>query len=294
MGGTAAVISKTAAAPIERVKLLIQNQGAMIAAGRLESPYRGIIDCFRRTYVEEGLYSFWRGNGTNVIRYFPTQALNFAFKDGFKRKLGYQKSEKFALWVFGNVASGAAAGVTSSLFVYSLDYARTRLSADLKNTGKGGGRQFTGLIDVYRQTLRSDGVFGLYRGFVPSILGIIVYRGLYFGGYDTVRDTVLVGPLEGNFLASFLVGWACTTGASIASYPFDTIRRRMMMTSGERVHYKSFIDAGRQIVAKEGAKALFNGAGANILRSVAGAGVLSLYDKFQQITWGRVYKAGSG
>lgn len=57
MGGTAAAISKTVAAPIERVKLLIQNQGAMIAAGRLERPYGGIVDCFGRTYAEEGVAS---------------------------------------------------------------------------------------------------------------------------------------------------------------------------------------------------------------------------------------------
>jgi solute carrier family 25 (adenine nucleotide translocator) protein 4/5/6/31 len=55
MGGTAAAISKTAAAPIERVKLLIQNQGAMLAAGRLDKPYGGIVDCFKRTYADEGV-----------------------------------------------------------------------------------------------------------------------------------------------------------------------------------------------------------------------------------------------
>jgi len=294
MGGTAAAISKTAAAPIERVKLMIQNQGAMIAAGRLSSPYRGVTDCFRRTYAEEGLLSFWRGNGANILRYFPTQALNFAFKDEFKRRFGYKKSEGYGLWVFGNVASGAAAGASSAVFVYSLDYARTRLSADGKSAAKGGQRQFTGIIDVYRQTLRTDGILGLYRGFVPNILGIIVYRGLYFGGYDTIRDTFLVGDLQGNFLASFAVGWACTTGAALASYPMDTIRRRMMMTSGEKVQYKSFIDATRQIVAKEGTRALFSGAGANVLRGIAAAGALSLYDQFQALAWGRVYKAGSG
>jgi len=294
MGGTAAAISKTVAAPIERVKLMIQNQGAMIAAGRLSSPYRGVMDCFRRTYAEEGFLSFWRGNGANVLRYFPTQALNFAFKDEYKRRFAYRKSEGYGLWVFGNIASGAAAGASSAVFVYSLDYARTRLSADGKSASKGGKRQFTGIIDVYRQTLRTDGILGLYRGFVPNILGIIVYRGLYFGGYDTIRDTFLVGSLQGNFLASFFVGWVCTTGAAFASYPMDTTRRRMMMTSGEKVHYKSFIDATRQIVAKEGAKALFNGAGANILRGIAAAGALSLYDQFQALAWGRVYKAGSG
>ncbi|KAI6113993.1 mitochondrial carrier domain-containing protein [Pisolithus sp. B1] len=303
MGGVAASISKTAAAPIERVKLLIQNQGAMIAAGRLSSPYNGILDCFKRTYAEEGLASLWRGNGTNVIRYFPTQALNFAFKDDFKRKLGYKKSDGFGLWVFGNVASGAAAGASSSLFVYSLDYARTRLSADLKNVGKGGQRQYTGLIDVYRQTLRSDGIVGLYRGFVPSVLGIIVYRGLYAQASAAMirsKDTVLVGPLKGSFLASFAVGWMCTTVGILLWLPtlWTPFRRRMMMTSGEKVRYKSFIDAGKQIVATEGAKALFSmfyemAPGANILRGVAAAGALSLYDLFQEIALGRVYAAGS-
>jgi solute carrier family 25 (mitochondrial adenine nucleotide translocator), member 4/5/6/31 len=57
MGGTAAAISKTVAAPIERVKLIIQNQGAMINAGRLDRPYSGITDCFKRTYVDEGVKS---------------------------------------------------------------------------------------------------------------------------------------------------------------------------------------------------------------------------------------------
>lgn len=125
------------------------------------------------------------------------------------------------------------AGATSLLFVYSLDYARTRLGNDSKSAAKGGERQFNGLIDVYRKTLASDGIAGLYRGFMPSVVGIIVYRGLYFGMYDSLKPVVLVGPLEGNFLASFALGWTVTTGAGVASYPLDTIRRRMMMTSGE-------------------------------------------------------------
>ena len=73
MGGVSAAVSKTAAAPIERVKLLIQNQDEMIKAGRLQEPYKGITDCFNRTMQEEGFISLWRGNTANVIRYFPTQ-----------------------------------------------------------------------------------------------------------------------------------------------------------------------------------------------------------------------------
>merc|ERR1712144_90810 len=292
MGGVSAAVSKTAAAPIERVKLLIQNQDEMIKQGRLSGPYKGIGDCFIRTYQNEGLASLWRGNTANVIRYFPTQALNFAFKDYFKSLFSYdQKRDGYGLWMAGNLASGGAAGATSLLFVYSLDYARTRLAADNKSTAKGGGeRQFNGLIDVYKKTLAADGIAGLYRGFIPSVVGIVVYRGLYFGMYDSLKPVVMTGTLQ----ASFLLGWGVTTGAGIASYPLDTIRRRMMMTSGEKVHYANMFDAGKKIVQAEGIASLFKGAGANILRGVAGAGVLSLYDKMQELLFGKVYSGGSG
>lgn len=296
MGGISAAVSKTAAAPIERVKLLIQNQDEMIKQGRLASPYKGIGDCFARTYQQEGLVSLWRGNTANVIRYFPTQALNFAFKDFFKSLFKVPKSDPYIKQLGANLASGGAAGATSLLFVYSLDYARTRLANDAKSAAKGAGeRQFNGLVDVYRKTLATDGIAGLYRGFVPSVVGIVVYRGLYFGMYDSLKPVLLTGPLEGNFLASFLLGWAVTTGSGLASYPLDTIRRRMMMTSGGTgPHYRNMMHAGQAIIAKEGVKSLFKGAGANILRGIAGAGVLSGYDKLQELMFGKVYKGGSG
>lgn len=96
----------------------------------------------------------------------------------------------------GNLASGGAAGASSLLFVYSLDYARTRLANDAKAAKKGGERQFNGLIDVYKKTLKSDGIAGLYRGFSISCVGIIVYRGIYFGMYDSLKPVVLVGVLQ--------------------------------------------------------------------------------------------------
>ena len=58
--------------------------------------------------------------------------------------------------------------------------------------------------------------------------------------------------------------------------------------------YKSSMDAARQIIAKDGVKSLFKGAGANILRGVAGAGVLSIYDQVQLLMFGKAFKGGSG
>merc|ERR1711939_907351 len=85
LGGVSGAIAKTCTAPIERVKLLIQTQDAnpKIISGEV-SRYTGIIDCFKRVANEQGVAAFWRGNMTNIIRYFPTQAFNFAFKDSIK------------------------------------------------------------------------------------------------------------------------------------------------------------------------------------------------------------------
>jgi len=279
LSGTAAVTSKTIAAPIERVKMIVQNQEEMIRRGTLSGPLSS-VGAFNWIRTNEGTAALWKSNFTNCLRYFPTQALNFAFK-GQVKKLEFCRSDKkdsYLVSTSKNIAAGGIAGTGSLTFVYSLDYARTRLANDLKSTKKGGGeRQYSGLIDVYKQTLATDGPVGLYRGFVISAVGIFVYRGLYFGLYDSIMPLF---PKESVSLPlRFAVGYGVTVLAGLASYPIDTIRRRMMMTSGNKeLQYKSSIDCGVQIVNKEGIKSLFKGAGANILRGVAGAGVLAGFD----------------
>lgn len=227
------------------------------------------------------LFSCIPGNLANCIRYFPTQALNFAFKDQIKALFKPKKSDSYATKFSKNIASGGAAGAMSLLFVYSLDYARTRLANDAKSAGKGSERQFNGLIDVYRKTLASDGIVGLYRGFVISCVGIVVYRGFYFGLYDTLKP-ILLGD-DAPLVLSFILGYAVTVSSGLASYPIDTIRRRMMMTSGQAVKYKGSIDCTVQILKNEGFMSLMKGAGANILRGMAGAGVLAGFDKFKEL-----------
>merc|ERR1719454_485274 len=281
--GVAAGVSKTVAAPIERVKLLVQNQDEMIKQGRLDRPYKGVLDCCSRVMQTEGIYPFWRGNLANVLRYFPTQALNFAFKDAIKVAFATPKDASQAKKFTMNILSGGMAGTCSLTFVYSLDYARTRLANDAK--GKGGERQFNGLIDVYTKTLKSDGIQGLYRGFAISAVGIFIYRGMYFGLFDTLKPLILGD--NANVSLSFFLGWAVTVTAGLMSYPIDTVRRRMMMTSGGGVKYKGSMDCFIQVTKNEGFMSLMKGAGANILRGVAGAGVLAGFDKFQAmyIAW---------
>jgi len=191
-----------------------------------------------------------------------------------------KKSDSYATVLGKNILSGGFAGSLSLLFVYSLDYCRTRLANDIKSTKKGASstRQYSGMVDVYRQTIATDGVAGLYRGFVVSCVGIFIYRGFYFGLFDTLKPILIPGE-NPSLLLTFSLGYAVTVFSGLLAYPLDTVRRRMMMTSGEAVKYSGSLDCTRQILKNEGVNALMKGAGANILRGVAGAGVLSGFEK---------------
>jgi len=285
LGGISGAIAKTCTAPIERVKLIIQTQDSnpRIMSGEVPR-YTGIGNCFTRLYKEQGISSFWRGNFTNIIRYFPTQAFNFAFKDSIKKLFPKADPKKeFGKFFLINMASGGLAGAGSLCIVYPLDYARTRLAADV-GTGK---RDFKGLGDCLIKTATGPkGPIALYNGFGVSVIGIIPYRGVYFGLYDSFREK---NPWKNDLgllgiASKFAIAQCVAIAAGYASYPFDTIRRRLQMQSEkpkEKWVYKGTIDCFKTIVTKEGPAALFKGAGANALRTVGSAMVLVLYDQLR-------------
>jgi solute carrier family 25 (mitochondrial adenine nucleotide translocator), member 4/5/6/31 len=286
-GGVSGAIAKTATAPIERVKLIIQTQDAnpLIKDGTVKR-YTGIVDCFTRVHKEQGMAAFWRGNFTNVIRYFPTQAFNFAFKDTFKNLFPrYNPKEQFFWFFMANMASGGLAGAGSLCIVYPLDYARTRLASDVGGTQKS----FNGLADCLVKTAKGpSGVLGLYNGFGVSVMGIIPYRGVYFGMFDSISG---INPFrkEKNLLglaSKFAIAQVTAITAGYASYPFDTIRRRLQMQSEkpkDQWIYKGTADCLAKIVKEEGTSALFKGAGANALRTVGSAIVLVLYGEIKEL-----------
>jgi len=282
-GGVSGAVAKTCTAPIERVKLLIQTQDAnpKIISGEV-ARYTGIVDCFSRVASEQGVGAFWRGNFTNVLRYFPTQAFNFAFKDGIKAMFPKaDKNTEFGKFFAINMAAGGLAGAGSLCIVYPLDYARTRLASDV-----GGGKaQFTGLADCLKKTVASSGVGGLYNGIGVSVMGIIPYRGVYFGLFDTLSGLNPYQKDTNNFIragSKFFCAQISAIAAGYTSYPFDTVRRRLQMQSEkpqEEWLYKGTADCFAKIMKDEGTSALFKGAGANALRTVGAAMVLVLYSE---------------
>jgi solute carrier family 25 (adenine nucleotide translocator) protein 4/5/6/31 len=302
IGGCSAAVSKTVVAPIERVKLLLQVQDAMKkkAAKAGAEPvkemikYKGIGDCFTRVYNEQGFASFWRGNMANVIRYFPTQALNFAFKDLYKKIFNPYNAKKEPVKFFiGNCASGGAAGATSLCVVYPLDFARTRLAADV---GSGGAREFTGLVDCLSKVAKSDGPQGLYRGFGISVIGIVAYRAAYFGCFDTGKAILFADTKNASMIAMWMFAQVVTVFSGVLSYPLDTVRRRLMMQSGRTgadIQYTGTWDCFVKIAKHEGPLAFFKGSLSNVIRGTGGALVLVFDAKIKAYLFGNEMKLGS-
>jgi solute carrier family 25 (adenine nucleotide translocator) protein 4/5/6/31 len=288
-GGISGTVSKTITAPIERVKLIIQTQDAnpKIVSGEVPR-YTGIVNCFSRVRSEQGIGAFWRGNFTNCLRYFPTQAFNLAFKDSIKAMFP-KYSPKTEFWPFfgANLASGGLAGAASLCIVYPLDYARTRLASDVGS----GKKTFNGLGDCLMKTAKGPkGVLSLYNGFGISVAGIIPYRGVQFGLNDTLLG---LNPYSKEVSFIGLVSkWACAQFSVIMSgfvtYPFDTVRRRLQMESEKTVEdrmYKGAAHCAQKIIADEGVAAMFKGAGANVLRGTGAALVLVLYGEAKNMLY---------
>merc|ERR1712216_509137 len=287
-GGISGAVSKTLTAPIERVKLVIQTQDAnpQIRSGEVPR-YTGIGNCFSRIHAEQGMAAFWRGNFTNCIRYFPTQAFNLSFKDSIKKLFPkYNAKTQFPQFFAVNMASGGMAAAGSLCIVYPLDYARTRLASDVGS----GKKTFNGLFDCLKKTAAGPlGFGGLYAGFGVSLAGIIPYRGFQLGAFDTLvglnpyKDDKGILGIVSTFASAQT---AIIAGAGI-SYPFDTVRRRLQMQAEKPVEehiYKGTFDCLKKIAAEEGiAAGVYKGFVANAFRSVGAALVLVLYERAKKM-----------
>ncbi|CAB3406121.1 unnamed protein product [Caenorhabditis bovis] len=278
IGGLSASASKTVVAPIERVKLLLQVQYSHKDIPE-EKRFNGIIDAFRRVPKEQGFLSFWRGNMTNVIRYFPTQAFNFAFNDLYKSILlkNVKRENNVFAYSTRTLISGGLAGCSSLCIVYPLDFIRTRLAADM---GTSKTREYKGLVDCTVKTIKSEGVGALYRGFPISLQTYFIYRSVYFGLYDAIRNTINTDKKKLPFYASFGIAQCVTVFSGYLTYPWDTVRRRMMV-KGQLSTAKAF-SAAKKIAREEGVRGLYKGALANIFRSAGGALVMAIYEEFHK------------
>ncbi|EFA84323.1 exocyst complex subunit 6 [Heterostelium album PN500] len=262
IGGTAGCIAKTIAAPFENarnwVKLPLNHN-------------KSFSEYLIRVIKDEGVLIFWKGNLRSVIKYFPLQSLNFSFNEEYKRLFvgGCSPKQEPVKFFIGSLMAGGAAGATSMLFVYPMEYARFSLAVDTYTVIPS---KFKGLGNCISYIYKNEGVRAFYRGFGLSATSGFVYRATFFGGYDSAKELLLSDPKNANILQSWAIAQVVTTVAGIASYPFDMVRRRMQMQSYRKDNrYTGAVDCYKKIVKNEGASTLFRGAFTNSIRNSGAA-----------------------
>jgi solute carrier family 25 (adenine nucleotide translocator) protein 4/5/6/31 len=287
IGGTAGAIAKTAMAPVERVKLLLQTMDSNpdIISGKVKR-YAGIGDCFKRVMAEQGPKAFWRGNFVNCLRYAPQQGSALAFNDLINNKIFPKYDSKTDFWKsFGTkLFAGGFSGAIANTICYPFDFARTRLASDV-----GAGKaQFNGIMDCIMSTVRAQGIPGLYTGWSVTVAGAFVYRAGQLGCFTQIQDLNPYKKDKGviGAVTSFAAVTVARTIVMPFNYPFDTIRRRMMLQSekpmAERL-YRGSVHCFTSILKKEGAAGLYKGLIPELFRGVGGSVVIVAYDRIKII-----------
>jgi solute carrier family 25 (adenine nucleotide translocator) protein 4/5/6/31 len=286
IGGISGAVTKTAMSPIERVKLLMQTQDSNpdVISGKVQR-YTGIGDCFSRVRSEQGMAAFWRGNLVNCIRYAPQQGSALAFNDAIKSFFPKYNSKTQFWQSFGaNLFSGGLAGGIANTICYPFEFARTRLASAV-GTGK---KTFNGIGDCIMKTVRNQGITGLYRGWSITVAGAFVYRA---GQLGTFAQIMSMNPYKEDkgitgMIAAFVAAQVARNAVMPFNYPFDTVRRRVMLESekppSERV-YKGSLDCAKQVLQKEGLKGMYKGMIPELARGVGGSMVIVAYDRIKAI-----------
>jgi solute carrier family 25 (adenine nucleotide translocator) protein 4/5/6/31 len=286
LGGSIGAVSKTVMAPVERVKLLMQTQDSNpdVLSGKVQR-YTSIGDCFRRVRAEQGMGAFWRGNLVNCLRYAPQQGSALALND-FINNLFPVYDTKTDLWksVGSKLSSGGLAGAAANTICYPFDFARTRLASDL---GKGKG-QFNGIWDCISKTVRAQGITGLYTGWTVTCLGAFVYRAGQLGLFKQIQDLNPYNKDKGTkgAVSAFVAVTVARSAVMPFNYPFDTVRRRMMLQSEKPVAerlYKGSLDCFFQVLRKEGTKGMYKGMVPELFRGVGGSLVIVAYDRIKVV-----------
>ncbi|KAG2617198.1 mitochondrial adenine nucleotide transporter ADNT1-like [Panicum virgatum] len=281
-GGVAGGVSRTAVAPLERLKILLQVQNPH------SIKYNGTIQGLKYIWRTEGLRGLFKGNGTNCARIVPNSAVKF---------FSYEQASKGILWAYRQqtgdedaqlspllrLGAGACAGIIAMSATYPMDMVRGRITVQTDKSPY----QYRGMFHALGTVYREEGFRALYRGWLPSVIGVVPYVGLNFAVYESLKDWLLqTNPLglandnELHVVTRLGCGAVAGTIGQTVAYPLDVIRRRMQMVgwshadsivtgqSKEALQYNGMIDAFRKTVRHEGVGALYKGLVPNSVKVV--------------------------
>ncbi|GAA5843018.1 hypothetical protein JCM11251_007313 [Rhodosporidiobolus azoricus] len=224
-GAAAGAASRTVVSPLERLKIILQVQGA-------SAQYKGVWQGLLKMWQEEGFKGYMKGNGINVLRIAPYSAVQFSTYELCKNAL---KSKDGSIDTPRRLVAGSLAGIASVVSTYPLDLVRSRLSVESASLGMKEGRtdgKSTGIVRMTLRVIREEGgLRALYRGLVPTSAGVAPYVAFNFASYELLKLQMTGGdPTRQPGVAGKLVcGGIAGAISQTLTYPFDLLRRRMQM-----------------------------------------------------------------
>eukprot|EP01024_Parvocaulis_polyphysoides_P043292 TRINITY_DN3954_c0_g4_i3.p1 TRINITY_DN3954_c0_g4~~TRINITY_DN3954_c0_g4_i3.p1 ORF type:complete len:326 (+),score=36.02 TRINITY_DN3954_c0_g4_i3:100-1077(+) len=300
-GGTAGAVSRTAVAPLERLKILMQVQGN-------EKIYRGTWQGLVYMGRTEGIIGMFKGNGINCIRIFPNAAIKFLCYEEIERGMvWYMKSQGGdgeMNWFYRLIAGGLA-GVAGMSATYPLDMVRGRLSIQ-----EGPNSPYKGILHATAVIIREEGPLAMYRGWLPSVIGVVPYMGFNFAVYETLKKRLMKHyqlQHDTDLSTSVRLGCGAVAGAvgQTMAYPFDVVRRRLQVSGwsgaqalhadkgGQAVAYKGMMDCFRRTISEEGVGALFKGIWPNYVKVIPSIAIaFVVYEQTKKLLGAKIKMSG--
>ncbi|CAA0409006.1 putative mitochondrial carrier protein [Arabidopsis thaliana] len=258
-GGIAGAASRTATAPLDRLKVLLQ----------IQKTDARIREAIKLIWKQGGVRGFFRGNGLNIVKVAPESAIKFYAYELFKNAIGENMGEdKADIGTTGRLFAGGMAGAVAQASIYPLDLVKTRLQTYTSQAGVAVPRLGTLTKDI----LVHEGPRAFYKGLFPSLLGIIPYAGIDLAAYETLKDlsrTYILQDAEPGPLVQLGCGTISGALGATCVYPLQVVRTRMQ---AERAR-TSMSGVFRRTISEEGYRALYKGLLPNLLKVVPAASI---------------------
>ncbi|XP_057437626.1 calcium-dependent mitochondrial ATP-magnesium/phosphate carrier protein 2-like isoform X2 [Lotus japonicus] len=216
-GGVAGAASRTATAPLDRLKVKLQVQTTRAQ----------IMPAVKNIWKEGGFLGFFRGNGLNVMKVAPESAIKFYTYEMLKTFIVNAKGEeaKADVGAMGRLLAGGSAGAIAQTAIYPMDLVKTRLQTHACTSGR-----VPSLGTLSKDIWVHEGPRAFYRGLIPSLLGIIPYAGIDLAAYETFKDMSKKYMLHDEEPGPVVqLGCGTVSGALGATcvYPLQVIRTRL-------------------------------------------------------------------
>ncbi|CAG0886639.1 unnamed protein product [Darwinula stevensoni] len=282
----AGMMAKSAVAPLDRLKILMQSNCPHYSRFNLWSCYRAVLN-------KEGFLSFYKGNGAAMIRVFPYAAIQYTAYELFRPLMRALMGPHSHI---GNFTAGAAAGTVAVTSTYPLDIVRTRLAFQVK-----GEHVYYGIMNALQKMFHENGWRAYYKGYAATVAGILPYSGSSFYFFDLSKRIMLKyfpkqtttvneekgGRLELSIWAKLICGCLSGVIAQTAAYPVDVIRRRMQLIGMHPAydHYNTAMwRVGVIVYHEEGMSAFYRGLSLNYVRAIPMVGIsFTAFEFFKQL-----------